>query len=199
MATLLSVQSSARHDGSHSRQLSAELIARLATPGTDIVIERDLAEPIPQLDANWLAANWADADARTAEQATLLGLSDTLIAELEAADIVVIGVPIYNFSVPAALKAWVDQVARSGRTFRYTPDGPKGLLAGKKAYLVVASGGVPVDSAVDFATPYMRQVLRFIGITDVTTIAADGLVKATDDSLDRARRAIAATTHTAAA
>jgi len=102
----------------------------------------------------------------------VLAHSDELIAELEAADTIVIGVPVYNFAIPAALKAWVDQIARARRTFRYTETGPEGLLKGKKAYLVVASGGVPVGSDYDFATGYLRHVLGFVGITDVTVIEA---------------------------
>ncbi|MCR9120940.1 MAG: NAD(P)H-dependent oxidoreductase [Phyllobacteriaceae bacterium] len=192
MAHILSVQSSARDEGSQSRTLSAELIDSLGggTAGNTIIV-RDLAEPVPQIDEKWLGANWTPADERSDEQARALTLSDTLISELEAADTIVIGVPVYNFSVPAALKAWIDQIARAGRTFRYTETGPQGLLEGKRAFVVVASGGVPVDSPVDFATPYMRHVLGFVGITDVTVIAADRLVQNADDSLATARQAIA--------
>ena len=114
-----------------------------------------------------------------------------LIAELKAADVVVIGAPIYNFGIPAALKAWVDMIARARKTFRYTSEGPEGLLKGKKAYVVIASGGMPVDSDMDFATPYLRQVLGFIGITDVEVIAADALGNGMDKKLDEARAKIA--------
>lgn len=191
MAHILSVQSSARNEGSQSRALSAELIDALGGTSEHSIVVRDLAEPIPQLDEKWLGANWTPAEERSDEQARALALSDTLISELEAADTIVIGVPLYNFSVPAALKAWIDQVARAGRTFRYSENGPQGLLEGKRAFVVVASGGVPVDSPVDFATPYVRQVLGFIGITDVTVIAADRLVQNADGSLAAARAAIA--------
>lgn len=191
MAHILSVQSSARNEGSQSRALSAELIDALGGTSEHTIVVRDLAEPIPQLDEKWLGANWTPAEERSDEQARALALSDTLISELEAADTIVIGVPLYNFSVPAALKAWIDQVARAGRTFRYSENGPQGLLEGKRAFVVVASGGVPVDSPVDFATPYVRQVLGFIGITDVTVIAADRLVQNADGSLAAARAAIA--------
>ena len=192
MAHILSVQSSARRQGSHSRVLSAELIEALGGAASNIVTVRDLAEPVPHVDERWLGANWTPAEDRSAEQAEALAFSDTLIAELEAADIVVIGVPVYNFAVPAALKAWVDQIARAGRTFRYGETGPQGLLEGKKAYLVVASGGVPVGSPVDFATPYMRHALSFIGIADVEVIAADQLVQKSEESLGAARGAIRA-------
>jgi len=190
MAHILSVQSSARRQGSHSRALSAELIEALGGSAANTITLRDLAEPVPQLDERWLGANWTPASERNAAQDQTLALSDALIGELEAADIIVVGVPVYNFAVPAALKAWVDQIARAGRTFRYTEEGPRGLLERKKAYLVVTSGGVSVDSAVDFATPYMRHVLSFVGITDVEVIAADRLVRSAPESLEAARNAI---------
>jgi FMN-dependent NADH-azoreductase len=112
-----------------------------------------------------------------------------LIAELEAADTIVIGVPLYNFGIPAALKAWIDLIARARRTFRYTEAGPEGLLKDKKAYLVVASGGVPVGSDYDFATGYLRHVLGFVGITDVTVIDA-GQQMMDGDVVNRATAAI---------
>jgi len=113
-------------------------------------------------------------------------VSDELIAELQWADIVIIATPIYNFSVPSALKAWIDHVCRAGKTFNYTEAGPKGLLANKQGILVITSGGVPVDSSVDFATPYLRQVLSFIGVTDVQTVSADQQLT-TGDAMGRAR------------
>ena len=115
-----------------------------------------------------------------------------MIAELEAADAIVIGMPIYNFAPPAALKAWADQVAVPGRTFSYSADGPKGLLEGKKAYVVVTSGGTQVDSPIDFATPWLRFFLGFIGITDVTVIAADRLGADAEAKLAEAQEQIAA-------
>ena len=120
---------------------------------------RDLSKGIPLVDEAWINANFTAEEDRTAQQREALAESDALVAELRAADVVVIGSPIYNFGVPAALKAWVDMIARARLTFRYTAEGPKGLLEGKKAYVVIASGGVPVDSSVDFATPYLRQAL----------------------------------------
>lgn len=190
MAHILSVQSSARYQGSHSRTLSAELIDALGGTEQNTVTVRDLTETVPHVDEKWLGANWTPAEQRSAAQTQALDLSDALIAELEAADIIVIGVPMYNFAVPAALKSWIDQIARAGRTFQYTEQGPVGLLEGKKAYIVLTSGGAPAGSAVDFATPYMRHVLGFIGITDVALIAADRLVKNADDSLMAARNSI---------
>ena len=130
-----------------------------------------------------------DAAFASGEADTTPGLaeSDTLVAELEAADVLVIGTPIYNFAIPAALKAWFDQVARPRVTFRYTEDGSVGLLGGKKAYIVVASGGVPVGSPVDFATPYIRHMLGFLGISDVEIVAADSLLSRGDEAIEAAR------------
>lgn len=105
-----------------------------------------------------------------------LALSDTLVGELKSADTIVIGTPVYNFAVPAALKAWIDLVARARETFQYTEDGPVGLLQGKKAYVIIASGGTKVGSEIDFAGNYLKHVLGFIGITDVTIVAADQLM-----------------------
>ena len=119
-----------------------------------------------------MGANFTDPAVRTDAQRETLSGSDVLVAELKAADQIVIGAPIYNFSIPAALKAWIDQVARARETFRYTEAGPEGLLTGKTAWLVIASGGVPMDSAMDFATPYLRHVLGFLGIVDVRVIDA---------------------------
>ena len=172
--TLLRVDSSGTVNGSSTRALLDELVTKLTVsqgPGRQIL--RDVAEGIPYVDEHWITANFTDRRQRTLEQRRTLAFSDLLIEEIQAADVVAIGVPVYNFGVPAALKAWVDMIARAGVTFRYTDKGPVGLLSGKKAYLVVASGGVAVDSALDFATPYMRQALRFVGINDIEVIAAD--------------------------
>ena len=112
-------------------------------------------------------------------------------------DVIVIGAPVYNFSIPASLKAWIDMIARARLTFRYTDSGPEGLLKGKKAYVVVATGGVPVGSPVDFATPYLRHALAFVGITDVEVIAADRLNSQREESMDAARARIAELVHLA--
>jgi FMN-dependent NADH-azoreductase len=176
--------------------LTSELIDALETrEGRVTVSRRDLADGIPLVDEAWIDANFTPENDRTTEQRNALRKSDELVAELEAADVLVIGSPIYNFSVPAALKAWIDMIARAGLTFRYTPDGPQGLLEGKKAYIVIASGGVPVDSPADFATPYLRQVLKFIGITDVDVIGAEQLNLRGDDAIDAARMRIAELVH----
>ena len=170
--TVLNIQASARHDGSVTRQLSDKILTEIAA---DQTITRDLATGLPLLGAAWLAANFTLADDRTDVQRETLALSDSLITEIKQADTIVIGSPVYNFSVPAVLKAWIDQIARVGVTFKYTPDGPVGLLSGKRAIIVIASGGTPVGSNIDYASGYLKHIMGFIGITDVTIIAADAL------------------------
>ena len=194
---VLEVSASGRRGDSVSRMLTGELIDSLeAREGEIEVTRRDLSDGVPLVDEAWINANFTPEEDRTPQHREALAASDALVAELQAADVVVIGSPIYNFGVPAALKAWVDMIARARLTFRYTPNGPEGLLKGKKAYVVIASGGVPVDSPVDFATPYLRQALRFVGISDVEIIAADQLNKAADHSIDAARMRIAELIHT---
>ena len=169
---VLNIQASARYDGSVTRQLSDKILTEIAA---DQTITRDLATGLPLLDAAWLAANFTLADDRTDVQRETLALSDSLITEIKQADTIVIGSPVYNFSVPAVLKAWIDQIARVGVTFKYTPDGPVGLLSGKRAIIVIASGGTPIGSDIDYASGYLKHIMGFIGITDVTIIAADAL------------------------
>ena len=166
---ILQIDASARLNGSTTRQLTAKISDRLG--GT--VTHRDLSEAIPQINETWVNANFTPADQRTEAQQQALALSDSLVAELKEADVLVIGVPVYNFGVPAALKAWVDQIARAGVTFKYTENGPVGLLEGKRAVIALATGGTPVGSDIDFASGYMRHIMGFIGITDVEIVAAD--------------------------
>ena len=194
---VLEISASGRRGDSVSRMLTGELIDSLEAREGDIELtRRDLGDGVPLVDEAWINANFTAEEDRTVQDREVLAESDALVAELQAADVVVIGSPIYNFGVPAALKAWVDMIARARLTFRYTANGPEGLLKGKKAYVVIASGGVPVDSPVDFATPYLRHALRFVGISDVEVIAADQLNKAGDDSIDAARMRIAELIHT---
>jgi len=172
--------------------LTAELIAALESHYDTIdVARRDLADNVPFVNDAWIAANFTPEEARSTEQRDALAYSDALVSELRDADAIVIGVPIYNFSIPAALKAWIDMISRARLTFRYSENGPVGLLQGKKAYIVVASGGVPVGSDYDFATPYLRHALAFVGITDVEFIAAEQLNSKRDESIDAARMKIA--------
>ncbi|WP_298839832.1 NAD(P)H-dependent oxidoreductase [uncultured Roseobacter sp.] len=166
---ILQIDASARLNGSTTRQLTSKISGRLG--GT--VTRRDLSEAIPQIDETWVNANFTPADQRTDDQKQALALSDRLVAEINAADVLVIGVPVYNFGVPAALKAWIDQIARAGVTFKYTENGPVGLLEGKRAVIALATGGTPVGSDIDFASGYIRHIMGFIGITDVEIIAAD--------------------------
>lgn len=187
--TLLRIDASARTEGSVSRTL-ADRVAEKLSPGTTIL--RDLGEGLPQIDADWIGANFTPAEERTPEQASKLALSDTLVRELIAADTLLISVPIYNFGVPASLKAWIDLVARAGVTFRYTAEGPKGLLENKRAILVLASGGTEVDGPIDFATPYLRHVLGFIGITDVQVVRSDRQMVDADASRRQAEADLAA-------
>lgn len=193
---VLEVSASARINGSASRQLSSDLIKALDDRYDGVqVVRRDLIDGLPFVDEDWIEANFTADEARTEGHRETLALSDSLVDELRNADILVIGVPVYNFSIPAALKAWIDMIARARETFRYTDDGPRGLLEDKKAYLVVATGGVPVGSPLDFATPYLRHVLAFIGITDVEIIAADKLNSQAEESMDLARARIAELIH----
>ena len=188
---ILRIDASARRTGSVSRDLVDHIVARLTDAAPATVITRDLSQSLPHVDENWIGANFTPADDRTDEQKATLGLSDSLVAEVQAADTLVIGLPIYNFGVPAALKAWIDMIARVGVTFAYTSEGPKGLLTGKRAIIAVASGGTQVGSDYDFATGYVRHVLGFIGISDVQFVSADrtamdleGTVKAAHDAID---------------
>ncbi|UWQ62844.1 NAD(P)H-dependent oxidoreductase [Leisingera caerulea] len=187
--TVLHIDSSARIEGSVTRDLSAQIVSRL---GAGQVIRRDLATPLPLLDGAWVGANFTPADQRTNEQKQLLALSDSLVEELKQADTIVIGAPVYNFSVPSTLKAWIDLVARVGLTFQYTENGPIGLLEGKCAIIVMASGGTQAGSDIDFATTYLRHVLGFIGITDVEVVAADAMSIDADGALAKAKTQIEA-------
>ena len=175
--TILQIDASARKTGSVTRELTQTIVENLIKDDPDArVLERDISQGLPFLDEDWVGANFTDPAERSAAQRSKLALSDTLVSELKTADTIVIGTPIYNFSVPAALKAWIDQVARARETFKYTEEGPVGLLEGKKAYVMVASGGTKVGSEIDFASTYLKHVLGFIGINDVTIIAADRLM-----------------------
>jgi len=196
---ILRINSSARFEESTSRALTDNVMGALeARYGTLDITDRDLADGVPFVDEAWIDANFTAAEARSEEQQRKLAYSNELVTELQTADVIVIGVPVYNFSIPATLKAWVDMVARAGVTFRYTEDGPQGLLADKKVYLTIASGGVPVDSPADFATPYLRHILNFIGISDVEVFAADQINCRGEDAIENARVNIADSVHTTA-
>ncbi|WP_108811864.1 NAD(P)H-dependent oxidoreductase [Sphingorhabdus sp. Alg231-15] len=172
---ILRIDSSARKTGSVTRSLADETLNRLAELTPVNIVDRDVSSGLPFVDEAWVNANFTPSEARTAADRAKLAFSDDLVEELATADTVVISTPIYNFGVPATLKAWIDMIARAGVTFRYTENGPVGLLEGKRAIILVASGGTPVGSPVDFATPYLKQALAFVGITDVSVIASDAM------------------------
>src|SRR5471032_496285 len=180
MANVLYINSSVRNSGSLSRQQSAAFIAKWqAAHPSDTIVTRDLTtNPVPHLTEQMLGAFFTPADKRNADQAHTIKTSDTLVDELLAADVLVIGAPMYNFSVTSGLKAWIDHVARAGRTFQYGANGPVGLLHGKKVIVFVASGGVYSEgpaAAYDHVTTYLRSVLGFLGMTDVTFVVAEGV------------------------
>ncbi len=172
---ILRIDSSARGGGSETRALNDAFISRIAATADTTVIHRDLAADLPDfVNETWVGANFTDPNARSDTQVAELAASDALVADLEAADVIVIGAPIYNFSIPAVLKAWIDMVARVGVTFRYGDNGPEGLLKNKLAYVMIAygPGGTTIGSVKDFATPYLRHLLGFIGIHDAEFISA---------------------------
>jgi FMN-dependent NADH-azoreductase len=172
---ILQIKSSILGGGSQSSRLADEFVAKLREqhPETKLV-QRDLAaEPVPHLDGARAGAFFAKPEERTPEQLALIAYSDALIDELRRADVLVLGLPMYNFGVPSQLKAWFDHLARAGATFKYTEKGPVGLLTGKKAYVFAARGGLYGDDHSQ--TQFVRQFLGFIGITDVEFVYAEGL------------------------
>ncbi|WP_207003475.1 FMN-dependent NADH-azoreductase [Trinickia mobilis] len=197
MTTILQLNSSARSQGANSTLLANELTAKLqqSNAGAKVVVRDLLADGLPHLDESVLGAFFTPADQRTAEQAAIAARSDALIAELQAADIVVIGAPLYNFGISSQLKTYFDWIARVGVTFRYTENGPEGLVKGKKVFVVSARGGKYVGTPGDTQTPYLKMFLGFIGMTDVNFIYAEGLNMGPDAAgaaLAGAREAIAA-------
>lgn len=191
MTTLLRIDASARSTGSITRELNDKIVSKFTEAGPVEVITRDVAQAaIPQINEAWVGANFTPADKRSDAQRETLALSDTLIDEIKRADVLVIGLPVYNFGAPAALKAWIDQVARAGVTFKYTENGPKGLLEGKRAIVSLGSGGTEMGSAIDFASGYLRHVLGFLGIQDVEFVAADRMSVDADASHAKAQAAL---------
>lgn len=166
---VLVINSSARQQGSLTRRFADKLVTALQQQhGAIKVQERDVAKGVPLLNEQWVEANFTAEAQRTTEQKAALLYSDSLVTELQLADIIILAVPLYNFAVPASLKAWIDQVARVGLTFNYTEQGPVGKLQNKQAYIVMATGGTEPGSEIDFASDYLRHVLGFMGIKDVT-------------------------------
>ncbi|MCL7463865.1 NAD(P)H-dependent oxidoreductase [Phaeovulum sp. NW3] len=191
MTNILRIDASIKSEGSVSRRLTDRIIARLtaANPAASVT-ERDLSQGVPQIDGAWLGAVFTPADQRNADQAAIAAKADEYLNEVRAADILVIGLPVYNFGVPAQMKAWIDQLARKGETFTYTETGPVGLLTGKRAIIALSSDGTPFGSEIDFASGYMRHILGFFGITDVEFVAADKMVFAPEETLSRAEAAV---------
>jgi FMN-dependent NADH-azoreductase len=194
MKTLLQIQSSIFESGGQSSQLAARFAEGWRAQNDGEVIVRDIGrEPVPHLTAERFQALLAKPEARTPEQHAVAGFSDTLVGELQRADVIVIGLPMYNFGVPSSLKAYFDHVARSGVTFSYSAKGPKGLLTGKKAYVFATRGGLYAGTPLDTQTGYVRDFLRFLGIEDVEFIYAEGLAMGDApkaESLARAHAAI---------
>lgn len=176
MATLLKIQSSLFQDAGQSSILAQQFVERWQAQHDNArVISRDLAaENIPHLDQARLQALMTPEAERTTEQQSMVAFADAQIAEVQQADVLVLGVPMYNFSIPSVLKAWLDYIARAGVTFRYTEQGPEGLLTGKKAYVFITRGGF-YGGDDHSQTALVRQYLGFVGITDVEIVYAEGL------------------------
>jgi FMN-dependent NADH-azoreductase len=177
MKTLLQLNSSIFSSGGQSSQLAGEFVAKWRANNSEAQIKvRDLAnDPLPHLDAKRVSAFFTQAGARTPEQQVYVDESDALINEIKRAEIIVIGLPMYNFGIPSTLKAYFDQIARAGVTFRYTENGPEGLLSGKKVYIFAARGGMYAGTALDSQTAYVRDFLNFLGISDIEFVYAEGL------------------------
>jgi FMN-dependent NADH-azoreductase len=177
MSRVLIIESSARQQDSVSRQLTQQFTRQwqVAHPDDQLTV-RDLGkDPVPHLDSTLLGGWMKPAEDRSTTEQAALERSDVLTDELVAADVLVLAAPMYNFAIPSTLKAWLDHVLRAGVTFKYGETGPQGLLVGKRAIVLTARGGIYAGSAMDHQEPYLRQVLAFIGIHDVTFIHAEGL------------------------
>ncbi|MEJ2481145.1 MAG: FMN-dependent NADH-azoreductase [Acidihalobacter sp.] len=177
MKKLLQINASLFSNDGQSSRLASQFVAtwRDRNPDSELRVRDFAREPIPHLDAERFQAFLTQPDARSPEQATVVDFSDTLIRELREADVVVIGLPMYNFGIPSTLKAYFDHVARAGITFRYTENGPVGLLDGKKVYVLAARGGYYAGTSLDTQTGYMRDFLGFLGMKDVEFVYAEGL------------------------
>jgi FMN-dependent NADH-azoreductase len=192
MKTILQVNASILSTEGQSTRLANDFVASFRTD--EKLIVRDLArDPVPHLNAERFSAFVTSEEKRTKEQNQFVAYSDELIGELKAADVIVLGLPMYNFGVPSTLKAYFDHVARAGVTFSYTEKGPVGLLTGKKAYVFAARGGMYQGTPRDTQSPYVRDFLAFLGITDVEFIYAEGLAMgetSRDAALSKARSRI---------
>lgn len=177
MSRVLVIESSARQQGSVSRELTQQFIAnwQAAYPADQIQVRDLAAEPVPHLDATLLGGWMTPTEQQSEAEKAALARSNQLTDELLAADVLVLAAPMYNFAIPSTLKAWLDHVLRAGVTFKYSETGPQGLLSGKRAFVLTARGGIYAGSGLDHQEPYLRQALAFIGIHEVQFIHAEGL------------------------
>jgi FMN-dependent NADH-azoreductase len=192
--SILLVTSSPRGSSSHSTRIATELADRLraADPEATLVVRDLAAHPLPHIGSDYSAGIYMPSEKRSDRQAEVVGVSDEAVDQLLAADTIILATGLINFSISSTLKSWIDHVARAGRTFSYGKEGPKGLVTGKKVYIVLASGGVYSEGPavqLDHAVPYLRNVLAFIGLTDVEVIRIEGVgmgPEATDAALRKA-------------
>jgi FMN-dependent NADH-azoreductase len=177
MKTLLQIKSSLFAENSQSSRLSDQFVAdwRAANPDGKVIVRDVAADPVPHLNGQRFGAFLAKPEERSAEQQVVVDYSDALIDEIRRADVVALGLPMYNFGIPSTLKAYFDHVARAGVTFQYTANGPQGLLTGKKVYVFAARGGAYAGTPLDTQTSYVRDFLRFLGMIDVEFVYAEGL------------------------
>lgn len=178
--SILLITSSPRGAASHSTRIATEFAEKLvaADPSNTLVLRDLVANPLPHIDADYASGIYVPAEARTARQAEVVGVSDVVLDELFAADTVILATGFINFNISSTLKSWVDHISRSGKSFSYGENGPKGLVTGKKVYIVLASGGIYSEGAAvqfDHAIPYLRGVLGFLGMTDVDVIRIEGV------------------------
>ena len=189
--TVLKIDSSARQVGSNSRIVSDYLVQQLVLQEGRPVIERNLVKhPLPPMSPQDLMGVHGSQDDERPSLQRHLAISNELIAELQQADTLVLGVAMYNFSVPAYLKQWIDYVCRAGVSFRYTENGPEGLTGVKRAFIVTASGGTPIGSDMDFASRYMEHICHFLGVTEVIHIDAGGFKESANAVIEAAKQQI---------
>ena len=177
MISLLQINASINNGNGQSSQLANRFVTafRASHPEARVVLRDVAAHPVPHLDGERFAAFITPAERRTAAQEAAVAYSDSLIDELRRADLIVLGLPMYNFGVPSQLKAYFDHIARAGVTFKYSEQGAVGMLTGKRALVFAARGGVYAGSPLDTQTGYVRDFLRFIGVSDVEFVYAEGL------------------------
>lgn len=188
---ILRLDASASVSTSNSKKLGDQLIDKIGSQFANIELrQRDLNRDLSFIDETWVGANFTPVDQRSEGQRQRLAFSDELIDEMKHADHVVLTTPMYNFSLPASLKAWIDLICRAGVTFQYTADGPVGLLKDKQVDIIITTGGVALNSPVDFLSDYLKQVFRFVGIDKINIIAADQMSVDAEASYNNAQAQI---------